>query len=134
MRISHLQLFLKICLKLNFRQIKNVVLWYHQEREKEREERKKRERQERAGFPSPFTPNPLRREKRESKEREKREKERVPASGEKLSWRCVRGVCRLCGGKGRTGGKPCVNVYLLFNGNNTAYIFILKQPYAGYIM
>ena len=99
MRISRSQLFLKICLKLNFRQIKNVVLWYHQEREKEREERKKRERQERAGFPSPFTPNPLRREKRESKEREKREKERVPASGEKLSWRCVRGVCRLCGGK-----------------------------------
>ena len=59
----------------------------------EREERKKRERQERAGFPSPFTPNPLRREKRESKEREKREKERVPATGE------TRGVCRLCGGK-----------------------------------
>ena len=58
-----------------------MVLWYHQEREKEREERKKRERQERAGFPSPFTPNPLRREKRESKEREKREKERVPATG-----------------------------------------------------
>ena len=128
MRISHLQLFLKICLKLNFRQIKNVVLWYHQEREKEREERKKRERQERAGFPSPFTPNPLRREKRESKEREKREKERVPASGEKLSWRCVRGVCRLCGGEGRE------KLYLLLSAYNTAYIFILKQPYAGYIM
>ena len=106
MRISHLQLFLKICLKLNFRQIKNVVLWYHQEREKEREERKKRERQERAGSPSPFTPNPLRREKRESKEREKREKERVPASGEKLSWRCMRGVCRLCGGKAEPGENP----------------------------
>ena len=79
--------------------MQTVLKWYHQEREKDREERKKRERQERAGFPSPFTPNPLRREKRESKEREKREKERVPASGEKLSWRCVRGVCRLCGGK-----------------------------------
>ena len=106
MRISRSQLFLKICLKLNFRQIKNVVLWYHQEREKEREERKKRERQERAGFPSPFTPNPLRREKRESKEREKREKERVPASGEK---------CAVCADSAAgTGGEPCVNVYLLF--------------------
>ena len=105
-----------------------MVLWYHQEREKEREERKKRERQERAGFPSPFTPNPLRREKRESKEREKREKERVPATGKNA--RCVQTLRR----EGRTGGKPCINVYLLFNGNNTAYIFILKQPYAGYIM
>lgn len=109
-----------------------MVLWYHQEREKEREERKKRERQERAGFPSPFTPNPLRREKRESKEREKREKERVPASGEKLSWRCVCAVC--ADSAAGTGGEPCVNVYLLFSAYNTAYIFILKQPYAGYIM
>ena len=100
MRISHLQLFLKICLKLNFRQIKNVVLWYHQEREKEREERKKRERQERAGSPSPFTPNPLRREKRESKEREKREKERVPATGKNA--RCVQTLRRVRPNRGKT--------------------------------
>lgn len=97
MRISRSQLFLKICLKLNFRQIKNVVLWYHQEREKEREERKKRERQERAGFPSPFTPNPLRREKRESKEREKREKERGPTTGKpKVYARKTGSVCAVC--------------------------------------
>ena len=106
LEFQHLRGFQGLNYSLKFAEsltLDKLKTWYYGtiRREKEREERKKRERQERAGFPSPFTPNPLRREKRESKEREKREKERVPATGEK---------CAVCAdsaaGKAEPGENP----------------------------
>ena len=74
MRISHLQLFLKICLKLNFRQIKNVVLWYHRERKREKRERNERDKREPVSLPpSPLT---LYGERKERVKKERRERKR----------------------------------------------------------
>ena len=107
MRISHLQLFLKICLKLNFRQIKNVVLWYHQEREKEREERKKRERK-REPVSLPPSPLTLYGERKERVKKERRERKReYPHLGKNSAG----GVCAVCADS--AAGRPGETLFII---------------------
>ena len=91
-----LNYYLKFAESLTLDKLKT---WYYgtirRERKREKEKRKRKKR----GSPSPLTPNPLPKERVKRKERERQR----PRAG---NWKCMRGVCRLCGGKAEPGENP----------------------------
>ena len=140
LEFQHLRGFQGLNYSLKFAEsltLDKLKTWYYGtiRRERKREKRERNERDKREPVSLPPSPLTLYGERKERVKKERRERKReYPHLGKNSAGdvyaRCVQTLRR----EGRTGGEPCVNVYLLFNGNNlTAYIFI-KQPYAGYIM
>ena len=134
MEFQHLRGFQGLNYSLKFAEsltLDKLKTWYYGtiRRERKREKRERNERDKREPVSLPPSPLTLYGERKERVKKERRERKReYPHLGKNSAGdvyaRCVQTLRR----EGRE------KLYLLLSAYNTAYIFILKQPYAGYIM